>query len=177
MLRGIYKASNLEVEHLLWVAEYQFDYSTAECLILQNSDVLYIQRSPSTKKIRYIYIYDNEKNQIHLYLILRAQDYLFSLTLLSANGIKKCSNKPKYRVIIIDEAKEYISKGYNVFAKHVIEVDRNLRPGDEVIVVDKNDELIGFGRLKISGEELLEYKRGVAVNIKRGVKENGEDYS
>jgi len=169
MLRGIYKPTDAEIEHLVWVAEYQFDYNVAECLFLKGEDI-YIQRSPSTKKIRYIYVQNN--NKLNLYLVLRAQDYLFSLTLLSANKIRICSNKPKFRVIISDEAKEFISRGYNVFAKHVIDVDRSLRAGDEVIVVDKNDELVGLGRLKISGEELLEYKRGIAVNIKKGVREN-----
>ncbi|MEM3292633.1 MAG: PUA domain-containing protein, partial [Saccharolobus sp.] len=60
-------------------------------------------------------------------------------------------------------------EGRNVFAKHVIAVDSSIRSGDEVIIVNENDKLIALGKAKLSGEEMLEYKKGVAVYVKRGV--------
>ncbi|AAK40610.1 Conserved hypothetical protein [Saccharolobus solfataricus P2] len=74
-----------------------------------------------------------------LYLVLRAQDVLFSLTLLSGSVIKECSKFPEYRVIIPNSFEEFIKNGRNVFSKHVIAVDKRIRAGDDVIVVNEND--------------------------------------
>ncbi|QGA55528.1 pseudouridine synthase [Sulfolobus sp. E5-1-F] len=145
------------------MAEYQFDYNISRCLFPEDARFL-IQRSLNTKKIRNVLTSEGE-----LYLVLRAQDVLFSLTLLSGGVIKNCSKFPEYRVVIPKNLEEFIKNGRNVFSKHVIAVDKRIRAGDEVIVVNENDELIAIGKAKLSGEEMMEYKRGMAVHVKRGV--------
>nr|MCG2889120.1 pseudouridine synthase [Sulfolobales archaeon] len=45
------------------------------------------------------------------------------------------------------------------------------RAGDEVVVVDENDALVAVGKMRVSGEEVKQYKRGVAVNVRRGAKD------
>ncbi|WP_338604772.1 PUA domain-containing protein [Sulfolobus tengchongensis] len=145
------------------MAEYQFDYSVARCLFPDDHS-FFIQRSLSTGKIRNIL-----NNNRELYLVLRAQDVLYSLTLISGSVLKSCTKFPEYRVVVPNDIEEFIKNGRNVFAKHVIEVDRRIRAGDEVLVVNENDKLIAIGKAKLSGEEMMEYKRGMAVHVKRGV--------
>jgi predicted RNA-binding protein (TIGR00451 family) len=76
---------------------------------------------------------------------------------------------PNLRVIVLNEISEFIMKGRNVFCKHVVDVDENLRPLDEVIVVNQKDELLGIGKLKIPVPYVKSFKRGIAVNIRKGV--------
>ncbi len=150
------------------IAEYQFGQDIANCLFPEKSSFL-IQRSLNTWRIRNILNKDNS-----LYLVLRAQDNLFSLTNISANIIKECSKPPDFRVIVSNDIGKVIREEGNVFAKHIMKIDRRLRSGDNVIVVNEEDELIAYGRMKISGEEAIEYKRGVAVNVKGRLK-NGNN--
>ncbi|MEM3606959.1 MAG: PUA domain-containing protein, partial [Candidatus Bathyarchaeia archaeon] len=67
-----------------------------------------------------------------------------------------------------NEAAKHVAEGKNVFAKHIIEVDDALRPQDEVIVVDENDNLVAVGKAVLSGEEMKSFKHGVAIKVRRG---------
>ena len=71
------------------------------------------------------------------------------------------------------EAEEAVKKGLTVFAKHVLEADPNIRPGDEVAVVGGEGEILAVGRAVLSGFEMVEFKAGVAVKVRRGVKGKG----
>uniref|UniRef100_A0A0F2LV78 Pseudouridine synthase n=1 Tax=Candidatus Aramenus sulfurataquae TaxID=1326980 RepID=A0A0F2LV78_9CREN len=105
-----------------------------------------------------------------LYLVLKAQDNLFSLTDSSSLTIKECTKIPEYRVVVPNDIAEVIREGGNVFSKHVIQADKSLRAGDYVLVVNEEDRLIAYGKMKVSGEEAIEYKKGVAVNVKGRIK-------
>ncbi len=61
-----------------------------------------------------------------------------------------------------------MAEGRNVFAKHVVEADKELRPQDEVIVVDEEDNLVAVGKAVLSGEEMKVFKHGVAVKVRKG---------
>ncbi|BDC19289.1 PUA domain-containing protein [Acidianus sp. HS-5] len=160
------RVSNFDFFYLRNIFAYQFSQDIAEC-VFDNLPSFFIQRSINTNRIRNI-IVNNE-----LFLILRAQDNLFSLTLDSAEKIKECSKSPRFRIIIPFDIANFVKNSGNVFAKHVINVDRSLRAGDQVIVVDESDNIIGIGRLKLSAEEIIEYKRGVAVIVKERNKNEG----
>ena len=73
------------------------------------------------------------------------------------------------RIIVLTEISEFIKKGRNVFCKHVVEVDNNLRPLDEVIVVNQKDELLAIGRLKLPVDFITSFKTGLAVLVRKGV--------
>ena len=66
---------------------------------------------------------------------------------------------------------EAIQSGGDVFAKHVLHADPELRPADETIVIDERGILLGVGRAVLSGMEMCDFRRGVAVKIRRGVQE------
>jgi archaeosine synthase len=57
-------------------------------------------------------------------------------------------------------------KGGSVFAVGVQEADLAIRPGDEVFVINRADNVIAVGRSDMSGREMCELTRGRAVSIR-----------
>jgi archaeosine synthase len=62
-------------------------------------------------------------------------------------------------------------KGGNVFAVGVQEADPQIRPGDEVIVLNASDEVVAVGKSEMSGREMCELARGRAVSIRHKLEE------
>jgi predicted RNA-binding protein (TIGR00451 family) len=95
---------------------------------------------------------------------------MFSLTI---HGAKRLANvKPtKQYVKVSDDVASFIAKGKSVFAKHVLDVDDEIHPREEVIVLDEKSEVLAVGRAVLSGKEMKAFKRGVAVHVRRGVGE------
>jgi archaeosine synthase len=60
-------------------------------------------------------------------------------------------------------------KGGSIFAVGIEEADPTIRPGDEVIVINNSDEVIGVGRSEMSGREMCELNRGRAVTLRHKV--------
>jgi archaeosine synthase len=57
-------------------------------------------------------------------------------------------------------------KGGSIFAVGVSEADPIIRPGDEVIVVAKDDSVLAVGKSEMSGMEMCEFEKGRAVSIR-----------
>ncbi|UCD02096.1 MAG: pseudouridine synthase [Promethearchaeota archaeon] len=144
------------------VSDYQFGKGITD-ILFEDIEHIHFERSLNTNKIRYIYYKNN------LLLTLRPTNGFFTLTLYSAKKIIEKISPPKLRVIVLNDISEYIKKGRNVFCKHVIEIDKDLRPLDEVIVVNQDDELLGIGKLKIPVSYVKSFSHGVAVNIRKGI--------
>ena len=62
-------------------------------------------------------------------------------------------------------------EGKNVFAPFVLDADEEIRPGDDVLIVNKDDELAGVGKALLNKEEMLAFRSGIAVRTKTGDKE------
>ena len=152
----------LDLRQAKAISDYQFGRDITN-LLFKDIDSIRIERSPATQKIRYIFLENN------LILALRPNNGFFTLSIHSARIIKTNFRAPKLRVIVLNEISEFIKKGRNVFCKHVIDIDENLRPLDEVIVVNQDDELLAIGRLKLPITYIKSFSRGVAVNIRKGV--------
>ncbi len=99
---------------------------------------------------------------------IRASDMRFILHCEGARLLKERFSFPSLRVVVIDEVSKEIGEGGNVFAKHVLDIDRDLRPWDEVVVVNERDELLSVGKLVLSPLEALYFTRGVAVISRDG---------
>jgi len=146
-----------EILMLRGIANYQFGYPYGEKLIPDN---ITVSVSPTTGRIRNIY-YGNE-----IIVTLRPLDFLFSLHMLGGEILRRNSPKPMFRVVVREDVVDFVSEGRDVFAKHVIEVDPEIRAGAEVIVVDRDDNLLAVGRAKLSSHEMLSFKRGIAVRVR-----------
>lgn len=144
------------------ISDYQFGKDITD-ILFDDINQIYFERSSNTNKIRYVYYKNN------LLLILRPKNGFFTLTLFSAKKIIKKTSVPKLRVIVLNEISEFIKKGRNAFCKHVVDIDGELRPLDEVIVVNQDDELLGIGKLKVPVSYVKAFSIGVAVNIRKGV--------
>ncbi|MBO8179659.1 MAG: pseudouridine synthase [Archaeoglobus sp.] len=94
----------------------------------------------------------------------------FTLSIEGARRVKEALPFPKMRVVVLDEVSEFIAAGKSVFAKHVVEVDDEIRANDEVVVVNTADELLATGRAVLSAFEMREMERGMAVKVRQGVK-------
>jgi predicted RNA-binding protein (TIGR00451 family) len=68
----------------------------------------------------------------------------------------------------MDDVVEAIEQGRNVFAKHVVDASNNIRPGDEVVVIDQKGQVIAVGKTLMTKEEMLSFKSGVAIKVRRG---------
>jgi predicted RNA-binding protein (TIGR00451 family) len=119
-----------------------------------------IVKSERTGKIRNVIIDD-----VHA-LSMRATDGRFTLKLEGGKMLMKVLPSPSMRVKVQDEPAEFAAKGNNVFAKFVVACDPEIRPGDDVLVVNTKDELAAVGRALMNREEMLAFKRGVAVRVK-----------
>jgi archaeosine synthase len=78
---------------------------------------------------------------------------------LSMVGARRLEPLGKYIVTIGD----FLPKG-SLLAPGVVEADEQIRPGDEVII--RGEKAFGLGRAKMSGWEMVESSRGVAVELK-----------
>jgi len=99
-------------------------------------------------------------------LSLRAEDGYFSLKL---GGAKKLLSLPypEMRVVVGEESENPVREGKNVFAKFVVDAG-DVMIGNEVVVVNKKDDLLGVGRALMVKEEMLTFKRGIAIKVREG---------
>jgi len=152
----------LDFRKLKAISDYQFGIEITDLLF---NDIINIslERSAKTGKIRYVYY------KKYLLLTLKPRNGFFTLSLYSAKKIIENTSPPTLRAIVLNEISEYIKKGRNVFCKHVINIDENLRPLDEIIVVNQNDDLLAIGRLKIPVTYVKAFSSGIAINVRKGI--------
>jgi len=144
------------------VADYQFGKGVGEKLFSENVEVAYSKR---TGRIRYVYL--NGKRLA----TLRPMDGLFSLSIEGAKRIIESGAPAKCIVTVKNDVSKFIADGGDVFAAHVVKADNEIRPKDEVIVVNEKGEVLAVGRAVLSGEEMTAFKVGVAVKVRRGCME------
>ena len=144
------------------VAGYQFGKGVGKTLFPENVKIV---RSKGTGRIRYVYL-DGKR-----LATLRPTDGLFSLSLEGARRIVDGVKPLRMWVKIQGEATPFIIKGRSVFAKHVIDADEEIRPQEEVIVINEENEVLAVGKAILTGREMKAFKKGVAVKVRRGVAE------
>lgn len=152
-----------ELRKIRAVADYQLGRSVGKALFPKG---VRITRSPRTGKIKLVYF-----RNLHL-ATLRSGDGLFSLTLHGAERLlKKLGKKAPLKAAVKRDFEDFVAAGRNLFAKHVLTADPAIRPQNEVIIVDEMGRLVAIGRAVLSGEEMTCFKLGVAVKVRRGIKE------
>jgi uncharacterized protein with predicted RNA binding PUA domain len=99
----------------------------------------------------------------------RAKDGFFTLSIEGASVIHRLLPRKKFRVVISEEAVPFVEKGKTAFIKHVVDIDPDLRAGEEVLVTDKADRLLATGQLLLSPTEILALDSGAAVDVRVGI--------
>ena len=100
---------------------------------------------------------------------LRPTNGFFTVSLFSARKIIDNTPSPKFRAVVMSEVSEFIRKGRNVFCKHVVDIDVALRPNDEVIVVNENNDLLAIGKLVLPVPYVRSFQTGIALKIRKGI--------
>jgi uncharacterized protein with predicted RNA binding PUA domain len=145
------------------LADYQFGRGAGSALFPEG--IIFIH-SKTTGRIRYIYLTGK------MLATLRPTDGLLALTLTGARRLLTAFRRPRLRVIVQDDVTDVIAAGGSVFAKHVKEADVEIRPNEEVIVTNERGKLLAVGRALLTGLEMLAFKRGVAVKVRKSAKED-----
>lgn len=152
-----------QMRKLVGVANYQFGPDVGSLLF--NKRIM-IRCSRRTGRIRHIYL-DRQ-----LLATLRPRDGYLALTIRGASILLSKTEKLPNIVTVRDDVSEAIVSGGDVFAKHIVHADANLRPAEEAIVTDEDGHLLGVGRALLSGSDMAHFKRGVAVKLRRGIKQD-----
>lgn len=144
------------------IADYQFGKGVGKALIPNDAK---ITLSRTTGRIRHIH------SKGKLLATLRPTDGMFSLTI---NGAKRLNQDCYISYMMVEVSKDvapFIAKGNSVFAKHVTHASAELRPYEETIIRNKNGEVLAVGKAVLTGREMMTFKRGVAVRVRRGTAE------
>jgi 7-cyano-7-deazaguanine tRNA-ribosyltransferase len=156
-------AAKLDDLQKIWsIADYQFGRGVGKLLF--SSDVK-IVCSKRTKRIRHIYLGEE------LLATLRPTTGLFVLTVEGAKRLIHEVESLRQWVRVQEDVEPFIAKGRTVFAKHIVDADSEIRPMEEVIVLNIENEVLAVGRALLSGKEMKAFGRGVAVRVRRGVAE------
>ena len=115
-----------------------------------------IRVSPKTHKIREVH--KNGK----LLATFRATDFKILLH-AGAELLFEKTKGMQFRVKVKNEASDFIREGRSVFAKHVVDADDSIIPGQEVLVINEEGELLASGEAILNKKEMIDFERGVAV--------------
>lgn len=144
------------------IADYQFGRNVGRILFPENVEIIY---SKGTGRIRFVNL--NGKRLA----TLRPTDGLFSISLQAAKILVKKKNLVCF-VKVNNEISEFIEKGRDAFAVHIVDANKEIRAQSEVIVLNENNKVLAVGRALLSGLEMLAFKKGVAVKVRHGLKES-----
>jgi len=158
--RRLTKPSIWELKMLRSKLDYQYGRNIGHLIF--DEDIL-VQRSPRTQRIREVY------SGRKLLAVVRMNDGHILLSIKGAQILKSKLAWPALRVVVMNDVAPFIAQGRSVYAKHVITLDKKLRAGHDVLVVDENDRLIALGRLTLSPKEIFEFSRGIAVRIRKSL--------
>lgn len=70
---------------------------------------------------------------------------------------------------ISDDAAPFVKEGRSVFAKHVIHCGENVHVGSDTPVIHQGS-VIAVGKARLDTSMISEFKRGVAVKVRKGLK-------
>ncbi|WP_332898404.1 PUA domain-containing protein [Haladaptatus sp. CMSO5] len=142
------------------IADYQFGAGAGEGLFAGD---IAIERS-SNGRPQQIRV-DGER------IVSFGLDGRFTLGVRGGRRLRDALPAPQARVIVGDESEPFVRDGKNVFAKFVSDVDPEIRPGDEVLVVHETGSLLAVGRAELSAAAMRDFETGMAVKVRHGASE------
>lgn len=147
------------LETLRTIGDYQFG-ATAGTALFPADENLEIERSRSGRPRQVI----ADGGRIVTYTTAG----LFTLGAEGGRRLQPALEPLAYRVVVGEESEPFVRDGENAFAKFVMAVDSAVRRGDEVLVVDGDDDLLGVGRAELAADAMLDFETGMAVKVREG---------
>ncbi|UCE13074.1 MAG: tRNA guanosine(15) transglycosylase TgtA [Candidatus Heimdallarchaeota archaeon] len=147
-----------EVHIVKAILDYQFGAGTHTVL---NNQKITIERSRKTGIFRR---FSDESGVLGTF---RASDFSIIPAKNFAQGLHRIIPFPRLRVVAADECLPFIAKNKDLLAKFVLDVDPEIRCGEEVFIIDENDSFLNFGKSILAAPEMIAFNRGVAVHVRR----------
>ena len=144
------------------IANYQFESDVGSALFPEEVKVTY---SKKTGRLRHFHL-DGK-----IIATFRPKDGFLSLSLTGATMLASALPPLRFRVIVREDVVKFIADGGDVFARHVTYADSQLRAGEETIVTSPSGKVVAVGKALLTGKEMIAFKRGVAVKVRKGVSE------
>ena len=151
---------NADLTTLRTIADYQFGAGAGKALF-PPSESLTVKRTTSGRP-----------QQVHCEngrIVSFGTDGRFTLGTEGGKRLADALEAPAYRVVVDDESEPFVREEKNVFAKFVLEVGPEIRPGDEVLVVHERGELLAVGTAKLGAGAISDFETGMAVAVREGV--------
>jgi len=146
------------------VANYQFEMDIGQKMF---PDSVKIEYSKKTGRIKHIYLNGT------LLATLRPTNGLLALTITGGKRLMLLGDYSRFRIVVHEDVESFVREGRNVFAKHIIKADKNIKPGEEVVVINNKNVVLAVGKAVLSGGEMLSFNRGVAVKVRKGIAKEG----
>lgn len=158
-------STNTHLNRVRTIADYQFGNGAGDAIFPDNVEF----QMSTTGRVRQILL---EGKRI---ATVRAQDGMLTLGIEGAMRLHGFLKFPHNRVVVNSDAAPFVSKGKNAFARHVVEADHDIRAGEEVMVVDEKDNFLATGKAVLCALEMTAFKKGMAVEIRNGIKTGDKD--
>ncbi len=147
------------LQRIRTIADYQFGKSAGVMIFPDDSRFIASRRG----EVRQVLL---GKERL---CTLRAHDGRLTLGLAGAKRYHDSFSYPKARVSVQDDAVPFVSAGKSVFSRHIMFADPELMAGDEVLIVDSDDNLIAVGSAMLCGREMMAFSTGMAVSVRKGI--------
>jgi predicted RNA-binding protein (TIGR00451 family) len=79
--------------------------------------------------------------------------------------LKTATPVGRHRVVVSEDAVAFVRQGRSLFSRFVVSSDPALVPEASALLVDRDDTLLGVGRLLLAPHEMGRFRRGVAVRV------------
>jgi|BEDMetMinimDraft_2_1075160.scaffolds.fasta_scaffold00008_15 uncharacterized protein with predicted RNA binding PUA domain len=147
-------------EKQIFEASLEYLYGNDVTSAFPWEQLIYI-KSKSTKRLRLI------KYRESMFTSVK-ENGIVTLSIESAKNMMQTSRFLGSCVKVTEDIDEFISKGGNLFCKHVKSVGKNIQVGLDVGILNAKNELIAVGKAVVPKGYMLSFKKGIAVKVRRG---------
>lgn len=153
-------AFDYDVNKIRSLVDLQFGKSTGLALIPEGHIVL-LNKAPSLDRMDEIII-DGKTVASLRYDLDRGWTFINRMQ----SAMRIAPKATKGLVVCDPSAAKFIQESKNLMAPGVIDATSDIKIGDEVIIITDNHTVVGTGVAKMSANEMIASKRGVAVKTK-----------
>jgi uncharacterized protein with predicted RNA binding PUA domain len=147
-------------EKQMFEASLEYLYGRGVASALPWEQLIYM-KSKSTKRLKLI------KHKENVFASIK-ENGIVTLSIESAKNMMWTRRFFDSCVKINEDAEEFVSKGGNLFCKHIKSVGKNIQVGLDVGILNAKSELIAVGKAVVPKEYMLSFKRGIAVKVRKG---------
>ncbi len=133
-------------------------------------DEMDYQFSRKTGRLRYVVDHSTKKVLFTLRANGSIAPTIDGATLMLGSFRGRSSRWPRFAVTVLNGVSDFVSEGKTVFCKHVVFCDKSLRAGEDVVILNEKGILLGVGKSVVPCKFMKQFKRGVAVKMREGIK-------